>query len=116
MNMLKLSNLGLVLIAVSLLPPNAPAKGWPVVRHFDKDHLYRVALPMGGIGTGSVSLSGRGELCDWEIMNVPNKGSLSGECDGIGRSFFSIRAKGKDLNVTRMLDAMGRDPIEEKCS
>ena len=69
--MLKLSRFGSVLIAVSLWAPSSPAKGWPVVRHFDRDRLYRVALPMGGIGTGSVSLSGRGELCDWEIMNIP---------------------------------------------
>ena len=103
MNILKFSHFGLILIAVSLLAPSSPAKGWPVVRHFDRDHLYRIALPMGGIGTGSVSLSGRGELCDWEIMNIPNKGSLSGECDGIGRSFFAIRAKGAKFNVTRML-------------
>lgn len=41
---------------------------WPAARRFDAAHLLRVALPMGGIGCGSVSLSGRGELVDWEIM------------------------------------------------
>ena len=46
---------------------------WPVARRFDGDHLLRVALPMGGIGCGSVSLSGRGELVDWEIVNRANK-------------------------------------------
>jgi uncharacterized protein (DUF608 family) len=33
-----------------------------------------VAMPMGGIGTGCVSLGGRGELRDWEIFNRPGKG------------------------------------------
>lgn len=46
---------------------------WPVLKHYDQQHLYRIALPLGGIGTGTVSLGGRGELRDWEIMNVPAK-------------------------------------------
>jgi len=33
-----------------------------------------VAFPLGGIGTGTVSLSGRGSLRDWEIFNRPDKG------------------------------------------
>ena len=32
-----------------------------------------VAFPLGGIGTGTVSLGGRGELRDWEIFNRPAK-------------------------------------------
>jgi hypothetical protein len=46
---------------------------WPVLKKYDKEHLYQIALPLGGIGTGTVSLGGRGELRDWEIMNVPAK-------------------------------------------
>lgn len=89
--------------AVALMALGSFAAEWPVVRHFDKGHLYRVALPMGGIGTGSVSLSGRGELCDWEVMNIPNKGCLGDECGATGRSFFAIRAKGAKVNACRML-------------
>ena len=33
---------------------------WPVLKHYDQDHLLNIALPMGGIGTGTVSLGGRG--------------------------------------------------------
>ena len=33
---------------------------WPVLKHYDQDHLLQVALPLGGIGTGTVSLGGRG--------------------------------------------------------
>ncbi len=47
---------------------------WPVLKTYDKEHLLRVAMPLGGIGTGTVSLGGRGDLRDWEIMNVPAKG------------------------------------------
>src|SRR3954466_4485959 len=31
----------------------------------------QVAFPLGGIGTGTVSIGGRGELRDWEIFNRP---------------------------------------------
>jgi uncharacterized protein (DUF608 family) len=38
------------------------------------DHLREIAFPLGGIGTGCISLSGSGQLVDWEIFNRPNKG------------------------------------------
>ncbi|MFW6038931.1 MAG: GH116 family glycosyl-hydrolase [bacterium] len=40
------------------------------------EHLHEVAFPLGGIGTGCVSLEGRGALRDWEIFNRPNKLSM----------------------------------------
>ena len=51
-----------------------PNQQWPVLRHYDQDHLDRIALPLGGIGTGTVSLGGCGDLRDWEVCNVPAKG------------------------------------------
>jgi len=47
---------------------------WPVLTRYEGEHLRRVALPLGGIGTGTVSLGGRGNLHDWEIVNRPAKG------------------------------------------
>jgi len=47
---------------------------WPVLKTYDSRHLDAIALPLGGIGTGTVSLGGRGNLRDWEIMNRPAKG------------------------------------------
>ena len=52
--------------------------------------LEEISFPLGGIGTGSVGLSGNGRLIDWEIFNKPSKGSYNGfsflavaiECDG----------------------------------
>ena len=44
---------------------------WPVVKSYDGENLRRIALPLGGIGTGTVSLGGRGNLQDWAIMNTP---------------------------------------------
>lgn len=62
---------------------------WPVLKRYDSAHLYRVALPLGGIGTGTVFLGGRGELRDWEIMNVPAK-RYSTVTDGNNAPFFSL--------------------------
>jgi len=49
-------------------------ENWPILKRYDQGHLGRIALPLGGIGTGTVSLGGRGDLRDWEIMNRPAKG------------------------------------------
>lgn len=46
-----------------------------------------VSFPLGGIGTGSVGLSGGGRLVDWEILNRPNKGVTNGV------SHFAVRAE-----------------------
>src|SRR4030088_2005946 len=35
------------------------------------ERLKYVSFPLGGIGTGSVSLSGSGRLIDWSIRNRP---------------------------------------------
>ena len=43
-------------------------------RAFSGRQLSEIAFPLGGIGTGTVSLGGRGDLRDWEIFNRPNKG------------------------------------------
>jgi uncharacterized protein (DUF608 family) len=63
-----------------------------ILKHYDADHLHNIALPLGGIGTGTVSLSGKGELKDWEIMNVPAKG-FSTVRDGNDAPFFAIYVK-----------------------
>lgn len=65
---------------------------WPVLKQYDQDHLYRIALPLGGIGTGTVSLGGRGELRDWEIMNVPAK-QYSTVTTGNNAPFFALYVK-----------------------
>lgn len=72
-----------------LLGKIAAQMAWPVLKHYDQDHLLNIALPLGGIGTGTVSLGGRGELRDWEIMNKPGKG-FSTITDGNQAPFFAI--------------------------
>ncbi|MEU4190592.1 GH116 family glycosyl-hydrolase [Kribbella sp. NPDC026611] len=60
---------------------------WPVLRTYTGRNLRRLALPLGGIGTGTVSLGGRGNLRDWEIVNRPAKGFHP------GTAFFAIRTE-----------------------
>lgn len=40
-------------------------------------HTRTISFPLGGLGTGSIGLSGSGRLVDWEIFNRPNKGSVN---------------------------------------
>jgi uncharacterized protein (DUF608 family) len=72
-------------------------QSWPIIKHYDASSLQEIALPLGGIGTGTVSLGGRGELRDWEIMNVPAKG-FSTVTTGNNAPFFAVYVKEKDKN------------------
>ena len=97
-----------LLLAVLLVPAVLGAQQWrpsewPVLRSYDEAHLQQVALPLGGIGTGTVSLGGRGELRDWEMMNVPGKGN-STVMTGNDAPLFAIFTKEKDgESATRLL-------------
>ena len=106
MNRLKLLLLGLFLCH-NLSAQEWSPQEWPTIKHYDSEHLYRIALPLGGIGTGTVSLGGRGELRDWEIMNVPAK-NYSTVTTGNNAPFFAIYTKSKDgaTNTTLLTGAL----------
>jgi len=58
------------------------------------------AFPLGGIGTGNVSIGARGELRDWELANSPNKGAR------LPFTFFAIRAgRPTGESTTRVLES-----------
>jgi non-lysosomal glucosylceramidase len=76
---------------------------WPVLKHYDQEHIYKIALPVGGIGTGTVSFGGRGNLQDWEIMNRPAKGYNP----GAGRensAFFTLYTDVEGKRDLRLLE------------
>lgn len=65
------------------------------------------AFPLGGIGTGNVSIGARGELRDWEIANHPDKGTW------LPFTFFAIRARPHDGDpVSRVLESRIQPPHE----
>lgn len=45
-------------------------------RSFTGEALSQIAFPLGGIGTGTISLGGRGNLRDFEIYDHPQKGHI----------------------------------------
>ncbi len=92
-----------LLLIVCSVEAQIKASDWPILKHYDQDHLLNIALPLGGIGTGTVSLGGRGELRDWEIMNKPAIG-YSTVTKGNNAPFFSIFVKPEgEKAVTRAL-------------
>ena len=76
---------------------------WPVLKHYDAQHLRQVVLPMGGIGCGTVGLKGSGELRDFELFNNPNVNDAENLA-------FAITARGKKTPVASALLA---GPMED---
>jgi len=86
----------------------ATQPGWPgSCRTFRGEALREIAFPLGGIGTGTVSLGGRGELRDWEIFNRPNKGGV------LPLTFTALRLAGGGLAkpVIRVLERRPHPPF-----
>lgn len=78
----------------------------PGIRTFDSSHRV-VAFPLGGIGTGTVSLGARGDLRDWEIFNQPAKGK------NLPNTFFAIRTQISDHEpVARVLEGPIQPPYD----
>lgn len=73
-------------------------------RVYTGEALRCVAFPLGGIGTGTISLGGRGNLQDFEIFGKPAKGNV------LPFTFFALWAKseGPPRRVAKILE--GRIP------
>jgi len=86
--------------------PSAPSPtggdDWPSLKTYDQDHLARIALPIGGIGTGTVSLGGKGDLRDWEVMNRPAKGFVPSY--GEAGPFFALFVRQGPATFARLLE------------
>jgi non-lysosomal glucosylceramidase len=68
--------------------------------------LSQIAFPIGGIGTGSISLSGTGALIDWEIFNRPNIGST------LPFTFFTLWAQPQGGQpVTKVVQSPPQPPF-----
>ncbi len=62
------------------------------------ESLREISFPLGGIGTGCIGIAGNGRLCDWEIFNRPNKGSIN------GYSHISVKAETKGKKYIKVLN------------
>ena len=87
---------------------SSPNPAWPALTRYAGPRLRRVALPLGGIGTGTISLGGRGDLHDWEVVNRPAKGFTPRD------AFFVLRTQqGEAPPVLRALEGILQPPYEE---
>ena len=69
-----------------------------MTRTFTDQHGV-VAFPLGGIGTGNVSLGARGDLRDWELGDRPAAGNRS------PNTFFCLRVQvGDGPPITKVLE------------
>ena len=75
------------------------------VRTFEGRALGEVAFPLGGIGTGTISLGGRGNLRDWEIFNRPGKGVH------MPFTFFALYVEQSGKKLVRVLEGPLEPPF-----
>lgn len=57
------------------------------MKTYTHEYLTQITLPLGGIGSGSISVSGNGVLTDPEVNNHPDRGKYC------GYSGFAVRAE-----------------------
>ncbi|MGJ8743550.1 GH116 family glycosyl-hydrolase [Polaribacter sp.] len=96
----------LLFLMVGIANSQTKNDDWPVLKRYDQNHLDRIAMPVGGIGTGTISLTGRGALEDWEIMSRPAKGynPIYAGVAVINRApFFSIYIKENQKEAQALL-------------
>jgi uncharacterized protein (DUF608 family) len=81
-------------------PLAGPAYPLTPPRVYRDKNLDAVAMPIGGIGTGSIWLDGQGRLSIWQIFNNLSEPRIPG-------SFFAVRARtGGGEAVTRVLQTV----------
>lgn len=80
---------------------SANAADWPVLKTYEGECLRRVKMPLGGIGTGTISLAGRGALVDWAIRGSSAVG-YTPETQDVSTGFW-IRMEDADGHVTARL-------------
>ena len=88
-------------------PVALPRSSMRYPRIYTGRQLAMLAMPLGGVAAGSISLGGRGQIRDWEIFNRPDKGRVP------EYAFASIWAKaGNRKPVARVLEARLMPPYE----
>jgi len=90
----------LIILSLALFTATTGSSAdWPVLKQYDAEHTCKIALPVGGIGTGTVSFGGRGNFQDMEIMNRPAKGYNPG-----GGLFFLLYTDAGGKKDLRLLE------------
>lgn len=75
---------------------------------YEKERQRNISFPVGGLGTGSIGVSGNGCLIDWQIYNRPAVGSRN------GYTHFALKAQDETgLLDTRVLVSNQTKPYIE---
>lgn len=93
---------------VFAVPLYADSCDWPVLKSYEGKYAARVKMPVGGIGTGTISVSGKGALVDWETRNKPEKGRTPNVWEW-GSAFVIRAAKPDGTKCVRLLQG----PMDE---
>jgi uncharacterized protein (DUF608 family) len=95
-------------LAVAATLSAAAALGTPP-RVYEGRHLEAVAMPIGGIGTGTIWLDGQGRLAVWQIFNNQDE-------SGIPDSFLALAVKSPGgeplLRVLQTVPERGLPPVQ----
>src|SRR5882757_8402160 len=90
---------------------SAQQNKWPVIKHYEGKFTEKIAMPVGGIGTGNISIGGNGQWKDVEIMNRPAMG-FYGAHNPKQAPFFMVFTK--DANGQKKTKTlMGPIPLSE---
>ena len=76
--------------------------------HYTSDNLRHFAMPLGGLGTGTVALAGNGALRQWQLHNVGNHEAH------VPNSFFALRLSRVEppLDEVRLLQGPPASPSD----
>ena len=103
----RIVTLGMMLAAAAAVAVSLSAAGpqpaWPVFREYRGDCLRRVMMPLGGIGTGAVCLSGTGGLGAFEIRNSAERGFVPCR-QSVCPAFVLRTVDGSGTVVARLLE------------
>ena len=88
-------------------PAASSGEAFVYPRVFKGEQRRMLAFPLGGVGAGSISLGGRGDLREWWIFNRPDKGNVP------QYAFPAIWAQtAGEAAVARVLEARYLPPYE----
>src|SRR6476660_7179583 len=84
---------------------------WPILKHYEGRYTEKVAMPIGGLGAGNISIGGNGQWKDVEIMNKPAMG-FYGAHNPKQAPFFMVFTKSAD-GVKKTKTLMGPMPLSD---
>ncbi|MEJ1239859.1 GH116 family glycosyl-hydrolase [Chryseolinea sp. T2] len=92
-----------IVAAILSFTVHAQQPAWPVLKHYDKEHVARIAMPIGGIGTGTISLGGNGQWRDVEVQNKPGKGFYGASTSKEAPCFLLFTDDGRGTRKSKAL-------------